>query len=63
MLPLYFDYLSTVTLRVLQIHNTQCGLTRLLPEDMQYNSTVSGHDDALETTRQDASGGGPGSAG
>lgn len=28
-----------------------------MPEDMQYKSTVSGHDDALETARQDALGG------
>lgn len=58
MLPLYFNYLSTVTLREFckyTIHSVAS--QRLMPEDMQYNSTVSGHDDALETTRQDASGG------
>lgn len=48
MLPLYFNYLSTGTLRVLQIHDTQCGLTRLTPEDMQYTPTAPSHPLPLE---------------
>lgn len=58
MLPLYFNYLSTLTLRVLQTHETQCGLPRLTPEDMQYTSTVPRRAAALETARQDALGSG-----